>query len=240
METAIIIMSLMIAFLVYSGIDPEKFIKPDGEPVTLAQIAADRQKSYAGKTAGTDIPRLAGSSDFAEMTQSTYVTAEPQEIVSTGIYSLNPWVDPYEITKMRNSSGRMVRTGRKAPEVTDNAIEAAEYYQEYHLIQLSDGTYILAQFSGAYQEKLKQGENVMLPIGVKKANSTAAREYLEEICQQYGADSSFTLYMIDDEWQEEHEFIFFIMKFGIAAVVFLVLAVGLLIIAEKFQKGNRQ
>lgn len=235
-ETAVIMLSLIVAFLVYRSIDPGKIIKPDSEPVTCAQIAAEPQKSYTGKTAGGDIPRLAGSSDFADIVGNTCVTAETQEIVATGIYSLNPWVDPYEITKMRNSRGRMVSTGRKAPEVTDSALQAVEYYQEYYLIRLEDGTYILAQFADSYRQKLEGKEAVTLPVGVKKTNTNAARQYLKEICEEYGADDTYTLYMIDDTWQEEHEFTFFLIKFGIAAVVFLILAVGLLIIIEKFEK----
>lgn len=235
-EAGIIVVSLIPAFLVFRRINPEKVIKPDNNPVTAVQIAAAPQKSYTGKVAGEDIMRISNEMEYEEAVGTVYMTVEPQAVVSTGIYSLNPWVDPYKITKMRNSGGRMVSSGRKAPEVTDSSIQAMEYYQEYYLVELPDQTYVLAQFSSTYKEKIERGEAVTLPIGVKKANSSTARGYLKEICEKYGADSTFTLYMIDDKWQEEHEFTFFIIKFAVAAVVFLALAVTLLTIVEKKQR----
>lgn len=134
----------------------------------------------------------------------------------------------------------MVSTGRKAPEVTDSAIQAVEYYQEYYLICLEDGTYIPAQLDDSYREKIESGKAALLPLGIKKTNTNEARQYLKEICEEYGADDTCTLYMIDDNWQEEHEFTFFLIKFTVAAVVFFVLAVGLLMLAEKLQETNRQ
>lgn len=199
----------------------------------LAQIEITSQECYTGKTAGSDIPRLTGSEELEQLVGTSYVTAQTSEVISTGIYGIKPWVDPYEITKVRSSNGRMVSSGRRAPEATDNVIQAVEYYQEYYLIQLPDGTYILAQFSDTYRERIENGENVTLPIGIRKTNTEAAKKYLKDICDKYKADNTYTLYMIDDEWQEDHEFTFMVMKFGIAAVVFLVLAVGALTIFYK-------
>lgn len=232
-ETAIVMCSLLIAFFVFKNLKPEKFIKPDTDPVTTAQIAASPQTSYAGSAAGQDIPRLFSIGDFERMTGMDYATTEPLEVAATGIYSLKPWVDPYEITKVRNSGGRLVSTGRKAPEVTDSAVTAMEYYQEYYLIRLPDETYILAQFNDAYKDRIEEGEKVTLPLGVKKVNSSAARQYLQDICERYEADDTFTLYMIDDEWEESHDTTFFMIKLCIAAAVFLVLAICLLLIFYK-------
>ena len=232
-ETAVVLFSLVAAVFVYQWVDPERFIKPDQTPVTAAETAAAPQESYTGRVAGEDIARVSGKEDIEKLTGNTYVTAEPVSVIETGIYSLNPWVDPYEITKMRNSSGRMVSSGRRAPEVTDSALEALEYYQEYYLIELPDGSMVPAQFPASYKDAIEKKEAVTLPIGVRKTNSSEAKRYLAEICETYGADNTYTLYMIDDQWQQEHDFTFFIIRFGIAAAVFLVLAVGLLTVYYK-------
>lgn len=224
------------AFLVYNGINPEKLIKPDNTPITISEIHANPQKNYVGRTAGKDINVISKAEEFMALNGTEYVTAQPQSVVTTGIYSLNPWVDPYEITKVRNSSGRMVSSGRRASEVTDNMVEAVEYYQEYYLIQLTDGSYILAQFSDTYREKIQEEDTVLLPIGRRKTNSSTARQYLEEICRQYDVDNTYTLYMIDDEWQQDHEFTFMMIKYGIAVVVFFVVAVGLLLMYDKMKQ----
>ncbi|MBQ6687859.1 MAG: hypothetical protein IJN02_01340 [Bacteroidales bacterium] len=232
-EGFIVIVSLIVAFFVYKGINPEQFIKPDDTPVMLGEIDITSQTCYTGKAAGSDIPRLTSSEELEELVGTSYVTAQTSEVISTGVYGIKPWVDPYEITKVRNAKGRMVSSGRRAPDATDNAVQAVEYYQEYYLIKLPDESYILAQFGDTYREKIENGENITLPIGLRKANTDTARKYLKGICDSYQADNTYTLYMIDDEWQEEHEFTFMLMKFGIAAVVFIVLAVGALTIFYK-------
>ena len=232
-EFIIVGISLIAAFFVYESVNPEKWIKPDSTPVTAKQIAQTLSQSYVtyeGKVAGSDIRRLSGKEEFMEITETEYVTAEPKEIIATGIYSLKPWVDPYKITKIRGSHGRLISSGRKAPEITDNRIQALEYYQEYYLIQLKDETYILAQFSSDSKEKIESGKRAALPIGRKKTNTSMAKQYLEEICNAYGADTAYTLYLIDDKWQEEKEFPFFILKFGSAAAAFFVLAFGLMML----------
>ena len=234
-EVAIVVFSLIISFLFYKNLELEKYIKQADTPVTAAQIGSVPQESYTGRVAGEDITRISDSKDFAEMIGKDYATAEPVEVIVTGVYGLKPWVDPYAITKIRNSRGRLVSTGRKAPEVVDNGVSAVEYYQEYYLIRLEDGSCILAQFSDPYREKIEKGERVVLPIGIKKTNSNDVRKALEEICEEYGADNTFTLYMINDEWQKEHENIFFIIKLAIAAVVFFILAISLLVILYKLE-----
>lgn len=41
------------------------------------------------------------------------------------------------------------------------------------------------------------------------------------------------LYTFDDGWYEEHSFTLFIMRFGAAAALFLVLAVGMVLVGNK-------
>ena len=227
------ILAFIAAFLFFRRFEPEAFLKKEGVPVGMEEIKADISKSYTGKTAGEDIPRIASAGDFGSITGSEYVTCVPTGVVETGIYSLKPWVDPYEITKGRNSKGRLYSTGRRAPEITDMPAADAEYYREYYLIELEDSSYILAQFSASYQKKIEDGERVVLPVGLKKTNSDAAKSALKDICGMYHADHTYTLYMADDEWDQENNFTVFIVRFGAAAAVFFVTALLLFLGAGK-------
>lgn len=222
-EVAIVAISFILALLIYQKIDPEKFIKPDSTHL-----------------AGEDTPRLSGREEFEALTGTDSVTAEPEEVVATGVYGLKPWVDPYKITRVRTPSGRTVNTGRKAPDATDNAVMAVEHYQEFYLIRLPDRTYILAQFDRIYREEIEKGGAVTLPAGVKKPVSGEAQKYLKEICEAYGADRSCVLYMIDDEWQQQHDFLFFMIKLLIAAAVFFAVGVPLYAFYSKIAGGKGQ
>lgn len=222
-EVAIVIVSFMLAFMTYQKIDPEKFIKPDS-----AQMAEE------------DIPRLSGRDEFEALVGTDPVTAEPEEVIATGVYGLKPWVDPYKIARTTMPNGRMVSTGRRAPDATNSSVMAVEHYQEFYLIRLPDQTYILAQFGRMYREEIERGVSVTLPTGVKKPVSAEAQKYLKEICGAYGADSSCVLYMIDDEWQQRHDFQFFMIKLGIAAAVFFAVGVPLFALYSKITGGKGQ
>ncbi len=227
------ILAFIAAFLFFQRFQPETFMKKAGEPVGMEDIEADTAKSYTGKTAGEDIPRIASAGAFEGITGGEYVTAVPVSVTETGIYSLKPWVDPYDITKGRTSRGRTYSTGRKAPEVTDMLTADAEYYREYYLIELEDSSFILAQFSASYRKEIEKGEQVTLPIGLKKTNSDAAKSALEGICEEYHADNTYTLYMADDEWDQDNYFTVFIVRFGVSALVFFVIAILLFLGAGK-------
>lgn len=220
-EVAVVVISYILAFMTYQRIDPEKFIRPDGTQL-----------------AGEDIPRLSGREEFEALAGTEPVTAEPEEVVATGVYGLKPWVDPYKITRTTTPNGRMVGTGRRAPDATDSAAMAVEHYQEYYLIRLPDQTYILAQFGRMYREEMERGVAVTLPAGVKKPVSVEAQKYLKEICGAYGADCSCVLYMIDDEWQQRHDFQFFIIKLGIAAAVFFAMGIPLFALVNRVTGGK--
>jgi len=219
-EAAIVAISFMLAFLTYQRIDPEKFIKPDSTHL-----------------AGEDTPRLSGREEFEALSGTDHVTAEPEGVVATGVYGLKPWVDPYKITRASMPNGKTVSTGRRAPDATDNAVMAAEHYQEFYLIRLPDQTYILAQFGRIYRERIEKGGAVTLPAGVKKPVSGEAQKYLKEICEAYGADSSCVLYLVDDEWQQAHDAQFFMVRLGTAAVVFFAVGVPLFAFFSKITGG---
>ncbi len=232
-EVSVVILSLLAAVWFFGKIDPEVFIKKPKTVVGLKETEKNPQGEYTGKEAGEDIPKLTGRDEFEEMVIERYITVEPKRVVATGIYGRKPWMDPYSMAGVRTSSGRMFKTGRKAPEITDSAFMALDGYQEYYLIELQDGSYILAQFSQAYKRAVEKGEKIPLLVGQRKTNSDSAREYLKEISEKYRASTTYTLYMVDDAWEQEHRFGVFIIKAGIAGVVFLVLSVVILMAVNK-------
>lgn len=235
-EIIIGLISLLLALLTYFLINPESFIKPDSTPITLEQINENPLKNYVGKTAGNDITRIQSSEEYQKVTSLDYITVETTEIIPTNIYGIKPWVNPYEITRVTNSRGRLVSAGKKAPEVTDRPLQLGEYYQEYYLVKLMDQSYVLAQLSDLQAKDCQNGNVITLPIGIKKTNSNEVKKSLADICEEYGADSSYTLYMIDDEWYQEHEFSFFVIRIIVAIVVFFVSIFILLGIEERLKK----
>lgn len=236
-EKAIMVTAVVLAFIAafafYQKFEPEAFMKKNGKQVGMSEIKQNLAKSYAGKTAGDDIPHITSASELEQISPNEYVTAVPKNVIETGVYSLKPWVDPYKITKTRTSGRGIYSTGRKAPEVTDTLTATAPYYREYYLVELEDGTYILAQFNTSYKDAVKNGDTITLPIGLRKTNSNEARTYLEEICSQFGADVTYTLYMVDDEWDQENHFTLFIIRYGAAGVLFFALAVALVLASWK-------
>lgn len=238
LQVVIVAISLVLAFFLFANLNPEGWIKEEGAPVLLADIPAGDSGAYTGKTAGEDIKLLTGNKELEEITGTQYISAVPKEVIKTGIYGLKPWLDPYKITSARNGRGRMYRTGRKAAEVTDNSFLAVSSYIEYYLIKLPDDTYILAQFSDTYRKAIEKGETITLPLGIRKTTGKETRTFLNEICKRYEANSDYVLYAIDDEWNKEHEFTLFMIRFGISAVVFFVLSVAMLMGADKIRHRN--
>lgn len=89
------IVALIAAFFVYLNFHPENLMKKDDTPVTQSDIEADRSGSFTGHTAGDDIPGISGKDEFEDMLNIDYVTAEPVDIIATGVSSLKPWESPY-------------------------------------------------------------------------------------------------------------------------------------------------
>lgn len=234
----VVIISLILAFLLFANLNPEGWLKKESQTVSLADIPAGDDGAFTGKAAGEDIIRLTGSEELEEVIGAQYRTVVPKEVIKTGVYGLKPWKDPYKITSARNSSGRMYRTGRKAPEVTDNFILAVIDYMEYYLIKLPDNSYILAQFSDTDRKAIEKGKSVTLPLGIRKNTGNETRAYLKDICSQYGANPDYVLYAIDNKWNEEQEFTLFMIRFGISAVVFFILSVAMLTAADKIRHRN--
>ncbi len=227
--TSSVLLALVCAFQLFLNWSPEPLFHREETPVTMSDLSQGGAKDFTGSIAGGDIPRLNSAEEFSEILSVDYVTAEPVGIVPTGIYSLKAWESHFN-TRVHN--GR-TSTGSRRAEVRRSGFAVEEYYNQYYLLELPDHSYILAQIPQAAADALAKGERVTLPIGQKDGMLDTARRYLSAICGEYGADMDGVLYTFDNEWQEEHHFSLFMLRFGAAAALWLVLSIGLTLIGRK-------
>lgn len=221
---ASVLLSLVCASLLFLNWNPEALFKQEETPVTMDDIEQGGAKDFTGFAAGADIPRLTGAADFSEILYDLdYVTAEPVGIVPTGVYSLKPWVSHYST---RVYKGRTT-TGSRRAEVSASGLDILGNYSPYYLLELPDHTYILAQIPEKEADAIARGESVTLPIGQKVGMTDAARSRLSAVCGEYGADMEGVFYAFDNEWQEAHHSALLLLRFGAAALLWFMLAVGL-------------
>ncbi len=232
-RVTIVAVSMVTGFLFYQHFQPEAFILPEEEIVGMREVLTGPDETYTGKTAGEGFPHLESIRELESMGSSDYAVVTAREILATGIYGRKPWVNPYGLTNVRSAGGRGRYTGRRAPEAVEGIPVRAEAYQEYYLIRLPDEGYILAQLGEAYAARLKKGEEVILPMGKKRDTPVEARNYLKDYGESYGVNTSYLVYMVDDEWGEKNHFSMFLIRMGAAAGVFFVLAVGMILAVEK-------
>jgi len=204
--------------------------------VTLSDIEQNLITDFNGFPAGEDIPRLTSAEDFSEIIYlSDYVTAEPVGIVQTGISSLSPWEDHYYTQRVKGrTTGRQIRL----PEITSSGWDLPGSYLPYYLLELPDHTYIVAQIPQETAKAIEKGKSVTLPIGQKVSMTSAAQNELSAICEEYEADMDGVFYAFDNEWQEEHHSALLLVRFGAAALLCFVLAVGLTLAGWKLFKSK--
>ena len=66
--------------------------------------------------------------------------------------------------------------------------------------------------------------------------TVSARSHLAAACGEYGADRDSMFYVFGNEWQEEHHTTLLLLRFGAAALLWFVLAVGLTLAGNQIFK----
>ena len=233
--TASVLIALVCAALFFINWNPEALFRSDEPPVSISDIEQNSTADFTGSPASADIPRLNGAEDFAETNfEVEYVTVEPMGIVPTGVSSLKPWVSHYNTHTYK---GRTT-TGSRRAEVRTSGFDLLGNYLPYYLLELPDHTYILAQIPQESVKAIEKGESVTLPIGQKIGMTDMARNHLSAICEEYEADMDGVFYAFDNEWQEEHHSALLLVRFGAAALLWFVLAVGLTLAGWKLFKSK--
>ena len=222
------IASLAVGVLVAEKLPLESMLRGKEEPVTLAMTEEGLQEDYVGMPAADDIPRIEDVESWEDTWQTSCITVEPTEIISTGIGARHPWVDAYTSTRRGGQ--------RYRPDVSDMAFDVLNEYGEYFLLQLPDQSYILGQISTDDARALKAGKKIVLPVGKKAGVYQQALRELEELCQKYDVNTDGVFYCINDKWNEEHEFLVQLLRIGSVFLTALVLGGILITVIDKVMK----
>ncbi len=228
LEFVVVIFSLAIGVLAARKFPFESMLRGKEEPVTLAMTEEGLQEDFVGLPAADDIPRIEDAESWEDTWQTSCVTVEPVEIISTGVGARHPWVDAYTRTRRGGQ--------RYRPDVSDMAFDVLDEYGEYFLLQLPDKSYILAQISTDDARALKAGKKVVLPIGKKTGVYQQALKDMDELCQKYDVNTDGVFYCINDKWNEEHEFLVQVLRIGSVFLIALVLGSILITIVDKVMK----
>lgn len=232
------VLAMAVAILVYLNWSPEALLQGKKVPVNMEDIESGQTENFIGFEAGSDIPRLSGKDEF-EKNRSLIFTAEPVGIIFTGIYELKAWVDPYY------SSGGKRRTSvkKKKPQFQqyknpDGILNDRADYLQIYLLELPDGSYILAKIPESTAKAIRSGEAITLPIGKKV--SQGIPDKLKTLCEEYDAYTGGIYYSFNDEWQEEHKFLILLLRIGITMAVLFILAVVFIFIGNKIFRVKQE
>lgn len=229
-----VILGLVGAVVFFFHFYPEDFMRRSEKKITLDEM--EDGVIYTGKKAGDDIEKISGQKEFQEMyVDSAYATAEPKELIETGVYTLKSWVDPYY---QRRHKGRAVGAKQRKASVLTSPIDIWDDYNQIYLIKLPDDSYILAQLPPGTAADIRRGKEVRLPIGRKKPVSSQAQSSLTAVCEKYDVQVKEMLYTLDDTWNEEHHLQMFFLRFGIAVVVFFAVTFLLIFLTSKIFRKN--
>ena len=231
LEFFAVILSLVLAVFVATHLSIESILRKNEEPVTLAMTEGGLPEDYIGKPAAEDIPRITDAATWQDTWATSYVTIEPIDIIPTGIGSRHPWIDAYTTRTRRSPS-------RKRPDVNSMSFDLLDEYGEYHIIQLPDQSYILAQMSKDDARKLKAGKEITLPVGRKDGVHRQALPRISELCDKYNVDTEGVFYCINDSWNEGHQLMVQIIRLAVGFLVTLVFGTILILIIDKIFKAK--
>lgn len=229
LEFVAVIAAIAVGILVEENLSIESILQRNEEQVTLSMTEKGRPEEYVGMQAADDIPRIEDVKAWEDTWQTSCITVEPVDIVSTGVGVRHPWVSAYS-----NSSRR--RGSRRRADVTRTAFDIFDEYGEYYLIQLPDESYILAQMSKDNARKLKAGKEITLPIGRKQAVNSQVIPQIKDICQEYNVNMEGVFYCINDSWNEEHSTKLILIRIAIILAVTFILGFILITVIDKIFK----
>lgn len=227
-EFVAVILALGVGILIAKDFGIESIMRGKEEPVTLAMTEDGLAEDYIGMPAADDIPRIDSLQEWDDTWQTSCVTIEPVGIIPTGVGTRNAWVKA-------TSSSRRSGTRRKE-DVSSTTFDIFGDYAECYLLQLPDKSYILAQMSMDDARKLKAGKEITLPIGRKGPVHQRLLANIKDLCEEYDVYTEGVFYCINDRWNEEHSFIVLLIRYGIGALITLVLGTVLITIIDKIFK----
>ncbi len=229
LDFILVIVSLVAAVFVFSGCNVEGILLKMNQPeaVSSKEIEENPGVLYMGYPAGEGIEEIHSQAEWEEVLNDVdYVVVKPKSIHKTNVYSLAEWADTFK--RRRNGA-----IGKQKAAVKQVPLDVSLDYVPYYVLELEDGSHILAQVSQNTAKQIKKGKLDALPVGRKHGFSQGAKNLLAPICEEYQASTDYIWYAIDNEWQEKHSFEILIGKAAVAVVFFFVLAVILELLADK-------
>lgn len=103
----------------------------------------------------------------------------------------------------------------------------------YYIIELEDGTCLLAQMNQGIASRIQQGQRFELPLGRKMEISPKTKRLLAPACEARHVMTDYVLYTIDDTWKTEHMNRIFYGKIMASVLVAIIWAIVLQLIAER-------
>ncbi len=236
LDFIIVIASLAAAVFVFSGFNMEGILlKMNGqEAVSSQEIEDNPGVPYMGRPSGEGIQEISSQAEWEEVLNDVdYVAVKPKSIQKTNVYSLAEWADAFK--RRRNGA-----IGKQKASVKQVPLDLSLDYVPYYILELEDGSHILAQVSQNTAKEMKKGKTDAVPLGRKHGFSQGAKNLLAPICEEYQASTDYIWYAIDNEWQEKHSFEILIGKAVAAVVFFFVLAVILELLADKIFRRTKE
>lgn len=228
----LIILSFLIAIFFYTSFDVENILwnRYKRETINQETINQNKTKEYTGSIPDKDITVIKSKEEWDKVVNTIeYISVIPKSIYKTNIYSLAKWVDFY--TKQPNGTSK-----RKLEEVKKTSFDISSNYIPFYIIELEDGSHILAQMNRGIAKKIQNGERVLLPLGKKIGFSKKAKNLLKPICEEWEVETDYVLYTIDNTWQADNKNKIWIIKLTISALLFIILAISLQLLYDKLSK----
>ncbi len=224
----LVVVALVIAIIFYFNFDLEQILwdRQEQVVVTADDIKSDTTLEYAGLTAGNDILTLSNSQEWQNLDYHDYATVVPVSIKKTSIYSLAKWVGHYTKTSTGTS-------GRKLAEVEKRFFDYSASHSPYYIIELQDGSLILAQMNRGLAKQIEQGKTLELPLGQKVGMTKTAKNLLAPICKELNVSTDGVLYTIDNYWSAKNANTIMLGEYAAAFVVWLLLSIILQSVVER-------
>lgn len=234
-DYSLIFVAFICAIIFYYNFDLETILWNQQDTVKQNNVLKeDLINDHSGYKAGEDVPIVKTKEEYNKSLNSVaYIAVEAKSVIKTNIYSLAKWEDHYD----KNRKGQPTR---KRNEVQKSSFDYHYIYTPYYIVELADGSHILAQMNRGVAKQLEKGKITILPLGKKLGFSKTAKNMLEEICKEYNVETDYVLYMINDKWEESHSDVIFLGKIGVSFVVFIILAVIFQLVADKIMNEKKE
>lgn len=227
-DAVMIFAALAAAVFVFQKLDVEEYLlnKAQLPAVSQAQMEVDVLLDAAGMPAGEGVTELTEIGQWEDiLSEADYVTVTPVSVVKTDVSTLAKWESFFN----KNANGT---TGNRRDEVVEGGFHMPLIYTPVYVIELPDGSHVLAQMSRCYADRIEKGEQVTLPLGTRMGMLDETRSLLREDMEKYGTPDDYILYTLNNQWQGEYADTILFVKLGAAAAAGLVLAVALLMIVD--------